>query len=151
MKNKQSKTLKRTFARREQDESLRPRRVFGVGLGVPAGAAANRAALFWRAIRGGGLGCFYQFWFFRCLLFCCFSVGLKTSHVSTSRAHGLVASHAILSCLWLESLRASRLSLPRHSTAPSPSTSRSLSLRSVCMLGALACFHRKSLRALLTA
>ena len=48
------------------------------GLGVPAGAAANRAALFRRAIRGGGLGCFYQFWFFRCLLFCCFSVGLKT-------------------------------------------------------------------------
>ena len=24
------------------------------------------------------MGCFYQFWFFRCLLFCCFSVGLKT-------------------------------------------------------------------------
>ena len=31
MKNKQSKTLKRTFASREQDESLRPRRFFVLG------------------------------------------------------------------------------------------------------------------------
>ena len=54
---------------------------FGVFLSVfcvPAGATANRVALFRRAIRGGVLGGFYQFWFFRCLLFCCFSVGLKT-------------------------------------------------------------------------
>ena len=45
---------------------------------MPAGAAANRAALFRRGNRDGGSGVFFfLFGFCGCLLFCCFSVGLQ--------------------------------------------------------------------------